>query len=79
MAKGIIEVSELKDPIGEIVENFIRPNGLHIDKVAVPMGVIGIIYESRPNVTADAFASVSNPVMPVSCGEVPMRLIQIRL
>ncbi len=56
MADGIIEVSELKDPIGEVLETIVRPNGLHIDKVAVPMGVIGIIYESRPNVTADAFA-----------------------
>ena len=56
MANGIIEVSELKDPIGEIVENFIRPNGLQIDRITVPMGVVGIIYEARPNVTADAFA-----------------------
>lgn len=56
MAEGIVQVSELKDPVGEILETIVRPNGLHIDKVAVPMGVIGIIYESRPNVTADAFA-----------------------
>ena len=56
MAEGIIQVSELKDPVGEILETMVRPNGLHIDKVAVPMGVVGIIYESRPNVTADAFA-----------------------
>lgn len=56
MAEGIIQVSELKDPVGEIVENTIRPNGLHIDKVTVPMGVVGIIYEARPNVTCDAFA-----------------------
>ena len=56
MADGMVQVSELKDPVGEILETNIRPNGLHIDKVAVPMGVIGIIYEARPNVTADAFA-----------------------
>ncbi len=56
MADGITEVSELKDPVGEIIENYIRPNGLKIDKITVPMGVIGIIYESRPNVTADTFA-----------------------
>lgn len=56
MAEGIVQVSELKDPVGEVLDTMIRPNGLHIDKVAVPMGVIGIIYESRPNVTADAFA-----------------------
>ncbi|MCR5774974.1 MAG: glutamate-5-semialdehyde dehydrogenase [Lachnospiraceae bacterium] len=56
MAEGMLQVSELKDPVGETLETIIRPNGLHIDKVAVPMGVVGIIYESRPNVTADAFA-----------------------
>ncbi|MCR5747151.1 MAG: glutamate-5-semialdehyde dehydrogenase [Lachnospiraceae bacterium] len=56
MAEGIIQVSELKDPVGELLDSVIRPNGLRIEKVSVPMGVIGIIYESRPNVTADAFA-----------------------
>lgn len=56
MAKGIIQVSELKDPVGEIIENYIRPNGLRIDKITIPMGVIGIIYESRPNVTSDTFS-----------------------
>ncbi len=56
MAEGIIQVSELKDPVGEVIENYIRPNGLQIDKITVPMGVVGIIYEARPNVTADAFA-----------------------
>ncbi|MBQ7584056.1 MAG: glutamate-5-semialdehyde dehydrogenase [Lachnospiraceae bacterium] len=56
IADGIIQVSELKDPVGEIIDNYIRPNGLQIDRITVPMGVIGIIYEARPNVTADAFA-----------------------
>ena len=56
MAEGIKQVSELPDPIGEIMEEWERPNGLKLSKVRVPMGVIGIIYESRPNVTADAFA-----------------------
>ena len=56
MADGIIQVSKLKDPVGEILENHIHPNGMKIDKVTVPMGVVGIIYESRPNVTADTFA-----------------------
>lgn len=56
MAEGIKQVSELADPIGELMESIERPNGLHIEKRRVPMGVIGIIYESRPNVTADAFA-----------------------
>ncbi len=55
MSSGLEEISRLKEPIGEVIENNIRPNGLKILKVRVPMGVIGIIYESRPNVTADAF------------------------
>lgn len=55
MAEGLIQIAALPDPVGEIMESFDRPNGLHIDKVRVPMGVIGIIYEARPNVTADAF------------------------
>ncbi|MHC4307371.1 MAG: glutamate-5-semialdehyde dehydrogenase [Planctomycetota bacterium] len=54
MAKGIREVINLGDPIGEIMEEIVRPNGLGIQKVRVPIGVIIIIYESRPNVTADA-------------------------
>ena len=55
MAEGLLQIVELPDPIGECMESFERPNGLHIEKKRVPMGVIGIIYESRPNVTADAF------------------------
>ncbi|MBQ2432090.1 MAG: glutamate-5-semialdehyde dehydrogenase, partial [Peptococcaceae bacterium] len=55
-SKGLKQIVELPDPVGEIIESFDRPNGLHISKVRVPMGVIGIIYESRPNVTADAAA-----------------------
>ena len=55
MAEGLLEIIDLDDPIGEILEEYSRPNGLEIKKVRVPMGVIGIIYESRPNVTADAF------------------------
>ena len=58
--QGIINalesIAELDDPIGEILEEWDRPNGLLIQKVSVPLGVIGIIYESRPNVTADAAA-----------------------
>ena len=56
MAEGLRQVAKLPDPIGEIMETIDRPNGLHLEKCRVPMGVIGIIYESRPNVTADAFA-----------------------
>ena len=55
MAEGLKQIAELSDPIGEVMETFERPNGLKIEKRRVPMGVIGIIYESRPNVTADAF------------------------
>ena len=55
MAEGLISLIALEDPIGEILEAKIRPNGLEIGKKRVPLGVIGIIYESRPNVTADAF------------------------
>lgn len=55
MAEGLKQIIELPDPIGEEMEAFERPNGLKISKVRVPLGVIGIIYESRPNVTADAF------------------------
>ncbi len=54
MAEGIREVISLSDPVGEITEEIVRPNGLDIKKVRVPIGVIIIIYESRPNVTADA-------------------------
>ncbi|MDE5893663.1 MAG: gamma-glutamyl-phosphate reductase, partial [Acetatifactor sp.] len=55
MAEGLTQVAALPDPVGECLESFDRPNGLHIEKCRVPLGVIGIIYESRPNVTADAF------------------------
>lgn len=56
IAEGLRQVAKLPDPVGEVLDDFTRPNGLHIRKVRVPLGVIGIIYESRPNVTADAFA-----------------------
>ena len=56
MAKGIQEVADLPDPVGKVLRRVERPNGLVIDKTAVPMGVIAIIYESRPNVTSDAAA-----------------------
>ncbi|MDO5544542.1 MAG: glutamate-5-semialdehyde dehydrogenase [Eubacteriales bacterium] len=56
MAKGIREVAALPDPVGMLLDSHTRPDGLKIDKVSVPMGVIAIIYESRPNVTSDAAA-----------------------
>lgn len=56
MSDGILAIAELPDPVGRELEAWNRPNGLHIRKITVPLGVIGIIYESRPNVTADAGA-----------------------
>ena len=54
MILSINEIIKLKDPVGNIISEWERPNGLHIQKISVPLGVIGIIYESRPNVTIDA-------------------------
>ncbi|MBP1994786.1 glutamate-5-semialdehyde dehydrogenase [Paenibacillus eucommiae] len=56
MAEGLKQVIELPDPIGDKLETFSRPNGLLVEKIRVPLGVIGIIYEARPNVTVDAAA-----------------------
>jgi glutamate-5-semialdehyde dehydrogenase len=56
IASAIDAVRALKDPVGEVTESWTRPNGMKIERVKVPLGVIGIIYESRPNVTADAGA-----------------------
>ena len=54
MAKGLVEIASLPDPVGEVINEWNRPNGLEIQRVRTPLGVIGINYESRPNVTADA-------------------------
>jgi len=54
MANGLEAIAELNDPVGSVMESWDRPNGLSISRVRVPLGVIGVIYESRPNVTADA-------------------------
>ncbi|MBR2122505.1 MAG: glutamate-5-semialdehyde dehydrogenase [Lachnospiraceae bacterium] len=56
IAEGMRQVASLPDPLGQVLDDYTRPNGMRIRKISVPMGVIGIIYESRPNVTADAFA-----------------------
>ena len=56
MAKGAEDIAALSDPIGRAVGGTTRPNGLRIEKISVPLGVIGVIYEARPNVTADAAA-----------------------
>jgi glutamate-5-semialdehyde dehydrogenase len=66
MADGIRAIAELADPVGEVLAEWDRPNGLHIERVRTPLGVIGVIYESRPNVTADAGAlclKAGNPVI----------------
>ncbi|TPJ75285.1 glutamate-5-semialdehyde dehydrogenase [Mesorhizobium sp. B2-6-2] len=66
MADGIREIAALKDPVGDVIAAWDRPNGLHIERVRTPLGVIGVIYESRPNVTADAGAlclKAGNPVI----------------
>ena len=54
MAEGVRQLIALPDPVGEVIESFERPNGLVIEKVRVPFGVIGMIYEARPNVTIDS-------------------------
>ncbi len=56
MARGVEEIADLDDPVGRVLARFERPNGLVIERVSTPLGVIGVIYESRPNVTADAGA-----------------------
>ncbi len=56
MASGLEQIAQLPDPVGEVTDMKYRPSGLQIGKMRVPLGVVGIIYESRPNVTADAAA-----------------------
>ncbi|CCV10885.1 glutamate-5-semialdehyde dehydrogenase [Mesorhizobium sp. STM 4661] len=66
MAEGIREIADLRDPVGDVIAAWDRPNGLHIERVRTPLGVVGVIYESRPNVTADAGAlclKAGNPVI----------------
>jgi glutamate-5-semialdehyde dehydrogenase len=54
MADSLRQVAALPDPVGEVVEGWVRPNGLRVERVRVPLGVVGVIYENRPNVTSDA-------------------------
>ncbi len=56
MAEGVEAIADLPDPVGKLLEAWDRPNGLHLERISTPLGVIGVIYESRPNVTADAGA-----------------------
>ncbi len=75
MALGMRQVAELPDPVGQVLEESTRANGLQIQKVSVPMGVIAIIYESRPNVTSDAAALAlkSGNVCILRCGKEAFR------
>src|SRR6202012_4924256 len=61
MADGLEVIRKLKDPVGTILATWRRPNGMRIERVRVPLGVVGVIYESRPNVTADAGALCLKP------------------
>ena len=54
VAQGLLDIAKLPDPIGEVIRGWVQPNGLEIEQKRVPMGVIGMIYEARPNVTVDA-------------------------
>ncbi len=54
MAEGLRTVAALGDPVGEVLDGWVRPNGLRVERVRVPLGVVGVIYENRPNVTSDA-------------------------
>ncbi len=54
MAEGLRTVAALSDPVGEVLDGWVRPNGLRVERVRVPLGVVGVIYENRPNVTSDA-------------------------
>src|SRR5690606_10575405 len=56
MEQGLLQIADMPDPVGSMGETSIRPNGMRVAQMRVPLGVIGIIYESRPNVTVDAAA-----------------------
>lgn len=56
IADSLLDVAALEDPVGRVIEQRVRPNGLRIEKIAVPLGVVGVIFEARPNVTADSAA-----------------------
>ena len=56
MAKGVREIADLEDPVGEVVEGWTLENGLEVEKKRVPIGVVAVVYEARPNVTIDAAA-----------------------
>ena len=63
MSQGLREVAQLNDPVGSTSKAWLRPNGLKVSRMRIPLGVIGIIYESRPNVTIDAAGLCQKPGM----------------
>ena len=67
VADAVAQVASLTDPVGQVIDETARPNGMVLQRVRVPVGVIGIIYESRPNVTADAPRCACGRAMPRSC------------
>ncbi|MGA2661921.1 MAG: hypothetical protein ABSH34_30955 [Verrucomicrobiota bacterium] len=67
MGRGLREVAALPDPVGRVLDERVRPNGLRLRKVSTPIGVVVIIYESRPNVTADAAGLASSRATQRSC------------
>ena len=71
MAAGLDVIRKLRDPVDTVMASWRRPNGMRIERVRVPLGVVGMIYESRPNVTADAGALASRPAMRRSCAAAP--------
>ena len=78
MADGLREVAALPDPVGEVTGMWKRPNDLMVGKMRIPLGVIGMIYEARPNVTADAAALASRAATPCCCGGVGGHFFQYR-
>lgn len=75
MIEGLRQVAALPDPIGGITDMNYRPSGIQVGKMRVPLGVIGIIYESRPNVTVEAASLCLKSAMPPSCAGAPRRSI----
>jgi glutamate-5-semialdehyde dehydrogenase len=78
MAQGLEDIAALEDPVGRISGLARRPTGIEVGRMRVPLGVIGIIYESRPNVTADAAGLCLKPAMPASCAAARKRCARTR-
>lgn len=70
MAAGLEKLAELPDPVGRVLDHRVLASGVDLTRVTVPLGLVAMVYEARPNVTADAAASASAPATPVSCAAV---------